>query len=488
MARKKTLPEETPRSPIDFGLVTNGEFIPRDPQPLDLEADRRVHRHADEAARRLGLSRRAFLSSAAGTATALATINALSGCKTYQVAGEATEHPGVAREGFEASAPGAFIVDVQTHHVEASPDAGWKKKNPAYAEIFTMVSGSRGCTEAQGHACLARETYVEEIFARTEIDVALLSGVPASHGENPLDNADIAVTRELVDQLSPNRLLAEGIVLPNLGPGELDAMSKLAENKRIVGWKVYTPWGPDGRGFFLDDEKHGIPFLERAQASGVHRVFLHKGLPWPSFDAPYASPRDLGPAAKRFPGLQLICYHSGYEQTVTEGPYDPKGGGVDRLIASLAGSDIGPAGNVWAELGGTWQLLMTRPIEAAHVLGKLLKAVGEDRILWGSDALFVGTPQPQIDAMRAFQIPVELQEKHGYPALTAETKRKILGGNAAKLLGLDPAATRKKITHDDIAARKHASLENPMPVPGPLGPRTRRELFAHWSRHGGRPG
>jgi hypothetical protein len=293
----------------------------------------------------------------------------------------------------------------------------------------------------------------------------------------------------LVNRLAPSRLLAHGIVHPNLGPAELDAMQALAESKRIVGWKVYTPWGPDGRGFFLDDERVGIPFLERARKTGVRRVFLHKGLPWPSFDREFASPRDLGPAAARFPDVQFICYHSGYDAAVTEGPYSPDGAGVDRLVASLAQAKIRKGQNVWAELGGTWQLVMTRPIEAAHVLGKLLVAVGEDRILWGSDALFVGLPQPQIDAMRAFQIPEALQEEYGYPALTADIKRKILGGNAAALLGIDTSAARKAISADDIAGRKRGALERPpMPSPGPFGPRTRRQLVELWARHGGRPG
>jgi predicted TIM-barrel fold metal-dependent hydrolase len=482
---KKSRPDEPPCSPIDFGPISNGEFLPRPPRALDVAAERLVHELADDRARRLGISRRAFLASAAGTATALAVIDQLSGCRAYRVGKDAQRDPAAAKIAF---APGEdpFVVDVQTHHVEASASAPWLARNPSYAEIFTNVSQARGCSEAEGLRCLARETYVEEIFAKTDVQVALLSGVPARPGENPLDNASIEVTRELVERLAPARILAHGIVHPNLGAVELDAMPALVEKNRVVGWKVYTPWGPDGKGFFLDEEAIGPPFLERVRATGVKRVFLHKGLPWPTFDRPFASPRDIGPMAARFPDVQFIVYHSGYEPTVTEGAYDPAGGGVDRLIASLAAAKIPRSANVWAELGGTWQLLMTRPDEAAHVLGKLLAAVGEDRILWGSDALFVGTPQPQIDALRAFQIPDELREKHGYPALTDEIKRKVLGWNAVKLLGIDAHATRKAITADEIQDRKHAAASEKTVAP-PFGPRSRRELFALWARHGGKP-
>ena len=82
---------------------------------------------------------------------------------------------------------------------------------------------------------------------------------------------------------------------------------------------------------------------------------------------------------------------------------------------------------MYAELGGTWWFLMRDPTAAAHVLGKLLKYVGEDRVVWGTDSIWFGTPQDQIQAMRTFQISEELQETHGYPALTDEIKAKIFG-------------------------------------------------------------
>ena len=76
---------------------------------------------------------------------------------------------------------------------------------------------------------------------------------------------------------------------------------------------------------------------------------------------------------------------------------------------------------------------MGRPDEAAHVIGKLLATFGEDRILWGTDCIWFGSPQDQIQAFRAFEITPEYQDKFGYPALTAEIKRKIFGLNAARV-------------------------------------------------------
>jgi predicted TIM-barrel fold metal-dependent hydrolase len=173
------------------------------------------------------------------------------------------------------------------------------------------------------------------------------------------------------------------------------------------------------------------------EALGPPVVAVHKGL---SGGSPYASPVDVGPAAVNHPGVSFLVYHSGYERGVPEGPYAPEGAGVDRLVRSLADAGLGPGANVYAELGSTWRQVMGDPDTAAHVLGKLLVAVGEDNILWGTDSIWYGSPQDQIAAFRTFELAPAAQEQFGYPALTPEVRAKILGGNAARLLGVEPPA------------------------------------------------
>jgi hypothetical protein len=125
---------------------------------------------------------------------------------------------------------------------------------------------------------------------------------------------------------------------------------------------------------------------------------------------------------------------------------------------------------------------MTMPTEAAHVLGKLLKYLGEDRIVWGTDSVFTGSAQEQIVAFRAFQIPQTMQEQFGYPALTDQAKRKILGINGAQVYGIDVAAARCVIDNDALTQLKMAYRDDPDSVQIPreknYGPRTRREFLA----------
>ncbi len=122
------------------------------------------------------------------------------------------------------------------------------------------------------------------------------------------------------------------------------------------------------------------------------------------------------------------------------------------------------------------------------MLGKLLTRVGEDRVLWGTDAIWYGSPQPQIMAFRAFEIAPELQERYGYPALTPELKHKIFGANAAQLLGLDPTDAYCGLTQDPLSAARpaaqalaHDGVLTPWRARGPL---TRREVLS-WLRGGG---
>src|SRR5690606_20919112 len=133
-------------------------------------------------------------------------------------------------------------------------------------------------------------------------------------------------------------------------------------------------------GYTFADER-GEAFLakvaELAEAGvGPPVVCVHKGFG--------ADPADLGPAAAAHPELTFVAYHAGFETGNVEGPFDEAGGGVDRLLVSLRDAGIGAGANVYCELGSTWFSVLRDPEAAAHTLGKLLVAVGPERVLWGT--------------------------------------------------------------------------------------------------------
>ena len=94
-----------------------------------------------------------------------------------------------------------------------------------------------------------------------------------------------------------------------------------------------------------------------------------------------------------------------------------------------------------------------------HHPQQLLSAFGEDNILWGTDSIWYGSPQPLIDAFRAFQIPEEYSQRYGYPQLTPRAKEKILGLNAARIYNMDPEQVRTSVRQDDLAWVKAAVEE-----------------------------
>jgi hypothetical protein len=378
-----------------------------------------------------------------GTAATLRALNDAHGDRFFAVPTDAATDLAAADEVFTSTGP---VIDVQTHLVRPS-----RSDTAAATALFgflRMVDPARWC-EPIDLAQLAAPAWAACVFGGSETSVALLTSTPGMPAANVVDNEDIAAVREIMDRYADtDRVLGHTIVHPNLGDAELDRMDGWRADLSPAGWKVYTLWDPPGRtgGWFLDDERCGLPFLERVQAIGPRIVCAHKGIagPIPSATPAAASPRDIGPAAGLFPDIDFVVYHSGYDvdATTEEAAHtDDPHRGVSRLVTSLDEAGIGPGQNVWAELGSTWFLMLRRPREAAHVLGKLLLAVGPDRILWGTDSVWYGPPQSLIDAFRVFTIPPSMRDEFGYPELTPAIKAAILGGNAMQLYGLDELTT-----------------------------------------------
>lgn len=464
---------DDPDLPIEFHPLSNGEYAPLPRSELIDETIRRALDAADVGARRLGISRRAFLRNATGMATVLASLAACSREQqaastspttsttevgpggTFELPPESTIDDEVATTVL-GGRDGELIIDVQTHLLElpAGTTSGFGLGFPQ------AVCGDDPVD------CLGTNAWLDLVLGGSDTTVAVLSAIPVVADPDPLSTEVMERARREAEALGcVDRVLIQGHATPTLGPlgAALDAMSAAAAEYDIAAWKVYTHEGPTWR---LDDDV-GAAFCDRVRDLGHHIVCVHKGL-----GPAAASPVDVGPAAAQQPDLAFCVYHSGFESSVTEGAYPGveaglAAGGVDRLIASVERAGVGSGANVYPELGSTWWNLIQRPDEAAHVLGKLLVAFGPDNILWGTDSLWYGSPQSQIEAFRAFEITPEFQERFGYPALTPEIKSKILGLNAAALYGIDPLITNCQPSPDDRAA-----LRRELDTAGVHGPTT----------------
>ena len=128
---------------------------------------------------------------------------------------------------------------------------------------------------------------------------------------------------------------------------------------------------------------------------------------------------------------------------------------------------------------------MRDPDNAAHVMGKLLKYVGENNVLWGTDSIWYGSPQDQIQAFRTFQISPEFRERFGYAEITPELRAKVFGLNATKPYGISVAEVTRHARRDRIADERLAYQERPEPHFRTYGPTTRREFFNLLKWNGG---
>jgi hypothetical protein len=472
------------RLPIKLDTTSNGEFAPVPLPPAARAARDEAQAAVDDAARRLGLPRRRYLVSLLGAAATLAAFD-----RAFAAAGARGGRYALPKEApFElAAAQGAlagdeFIFDVQLHHV--NPQGAWRKR--AGPNAFKGFPNAN-CGKADHVECFSSEQLLKDVFLDSDTAMGVLSHVPGGADTNPLDFEAAGATRAAANALDgTERLLLHGRSMPTLA-GEIEGMDAQAARWPLAGFKTYTQFGPrDGAaGFYLDDERYGLPFIERARKLGVRNICVHKGLAFGPRGYEFSSCADVGRAAKRYPDLNFLVYHSGFDTGIKEGPYDPNAKfGVDALIRSVGENGVS---NVYAELGSTWRFVMRDPDQAAHLLGKLLKHLGEDRILWGTDSIWYGSPQDQIQAFRAFEISREFQERYGYPALAPAAKRKIFGLNAARVYGLKPEAMRGKLARDRVQKTKLEYLNAPDPSFETLGPRTRREFIAFRQLHGEMP-
>lgn len=483
-----TLDKDGTRLPIKIDSTSNGEY---EPVPISLRSEqgnKLAMERATDNARRKGQSRRNFLVSSCGAAGTLLAINHANAFHNrtggfFDVSAESALDNDAANAEVGG---GEFIFDVQGHYV--NPEGDWLSRIPPDARPYSGMekascaagndAGDRGYLN-----CLSESEFIKDIFFDSDTDIMVLSFVPSTRENEPVTIEDADNTRRIVAELEGSkRLMIHGRVNPNQ-EGDLEGMDELAENWDIAAYKTYTQYGPGGIGFFLHDDP-GMAMIERARRLGVRNICVHKGLPFGPRSYEHSQCSDIGIVARMYPDMNFLIYHSGFVAGHAEGEFVEGQGtdGIDTLVQSLLDNGVPPNANVYAELGSTWRFLMRDPDNAAHALGKLFRYVGEDNILWGTDSIWYGSPQDQIQAFRTFQISEQFQERYGYPEITPERRAKVFGLNAALPYGIDQAEIRALTANDFVTREKLAYLEDPQPNFLTYGPKNRREFlnFLKW--------
>ena len=313
------------RLPIPTQVISDGEIFPPPQSRQQAMVEALIKERAGVLGKPHGLNRRQFLRTASGMAAAFLAMNDVYG-KVFTVdQAEAADFE--AADARLAALRDQFIFDAHTHHVH--DDYTWE------GQLF-LLQYSRGDQEAGLPSWTSelegRELdlkyfkfphYVKDIFFDSETDVTILSNSPSVVPEKQLLTEDqLVASRNYINGMArTKRVYAHGTIWPSNQPF-LDDMDRQAEELKIDSWKGYTIGDPLGLvpeanfPWRLDDEKVTYPAYEKAMKYGIKNLCIHKGLlpvDWKSFENwRYAAVDDVVKAAKDWPELNFIIYHSGF--------------------------------------------------------------------------------------------------------------------------------------------------------------------------------
>jgi predicted TIM-barrel fold metal-dependent hydrolase len=444
--------------PVPTQVISNEEYrpIPQTPQQRLLEQE--IVAGAERQARSLGMDRRQFLRTSCGMALAFAAMNSVFGRFFRVEAGELFEPAAVAENKTRF-----FIFDVQTHHV-AMPNQAPR----ADPEFLKAVVGMRDMARRMNPALKEREAriedaylenYIKEVFLDSDTDMVALSALPGTSEETDVLTPEVInKTRTWINELTSSpRVISHGYFSPDLGQQNLEYMHAQTEKLKIDAWKGYSgvARAKGKQGWRLDDEKLAYPALEYSRKKGIANICVHKGLPFPG-DPQWWSPMDVTNAAKDFPDLNFLVYHSGFKGLEDALPAAEDEFQKTNYIPWV--SDIcnwkkknPQVSNIYMEMGSTFAMMVSSsPLLAAYVVGMIIDAFGPDHVLWGTDSIWWGSPQWQIEAFRRLEMPDRLMKRFGWKPLTDDVKRRIFGLNAAQVYRIDPEAKRNPMPSDYI--------------------------------------
>ena len=98
-------------------------------------------------------------------------------------------------------------------------------------------------------------------------------------------------------------------------------------------------------------------------------------------------------------------------------------------------------------------------------------------MLWGTDSIWYGSPQDQIQAFRTFQISPDFATSSAIRRSRRSVRAKVFGLNALKVYRVSGDVLKKHLPRDRVALDRRLYREEPDPAFLTYGPRTRREFL-----------
>ncbi|MGH1418397.1 MAG: amidohydrolase family protein [Hyphomicrobiaceae bacterium] len=458
--------DDVERRPIPDQVVSNGEYRPMPQTPQQRQVAALIDDMVEERAGKVGMDRRSFLQSSFGFATAFAAMNVVYG-DVFNVAQAETTDAGAAKE-LAARYTDQFIFDGHMHFID--DDYNWdgilglRKFGAIYGNPDISEDGEVKFQDFQ------MNNFVKEVFLDSDTTIGLVSSATADNPDNIfLSNPQLVDGAMRINKMCGSRRLLRHAIFQPGKDGWLDEVDRVIEKDRPDSWKGYTvgdPLNPSKFPYRLDDEKLIYPFYERTLKAGIRNVCIHKGLLPSNYEESFrdtwrhAMVDDVAQAAKDWPDLNFIIYHSALKP-LTVPPEEhienfEKTGRIDWVSDLAEIPQKHGLTNVYGDIGTTFATTcLTHPRHAAALMGTLIKGLGVDHVVWGTDSVWYGSPQWQIEAFRRMEISEDLRERYRFAPLgdgLSDTKKAIFGQNSAKLYGFsDEEATVAHYAGDRLA-------------------------------------
>lgn len=331
-----------------------------------------------------------------------------------------------------------FIIDGHTHFWNAAPENQKNIHGKQFIDCFyayhKALSPQDKVWAKEKFECYSPEDMYHDLFVDGPDDMAILQSTYLTDfyktGFNNIDRNAIMARRH------PERFILNGAFDPRDGEAGLDALDEMAATHKIRGVKLYTAeWKGGSRGYKLSDP-WAYKYLERCEQLGIRNIHVHKGPTIIPLDRDAFDVADIDHCATDFPNLNFIVEHCGLPRL------------DDFCWIAVQES------NVYGGLAVALPFIQPRPDYFAHVISELLFWLGEDKLLYGSD-YGIWTPRWLVDRFVNYELPEQIQRDKGV-SLSMQAKKKILGGNAARLYGVDVEAQKRAIHAADGALHREA--------------------------------
>ena len=405
----------------------------------------------DESARRVGVDRRRFLQGAGAVAASLAVFE-FAGCASPPRGTRRRDSPRGRGGRFKVPPPedtaacqqaltgSEFIFDVHTHHV--IPTGPWVDDSPDTTSLVLSMLPA-GCTDTDQLDCVDRASYLHDIFLASDTTMAVLTDVPNSGPSNAADPLPRGAAHP-ADHGGPHRRWRQP------APGREHHRPQRRSGQRHPGRDVERG-GHRARRRPSRCTRPGARAATGLLVGGPHHRAPHRPA--------RARPRGQGvrgpqgtAAGELRPGLQPPRRH---RRRVAPVPRHAVRRVPRRLGSQPGGGSLRPerhhrhrhaagrprpprraartttCGSTWPPCGASSS---PRPTRRPTPWASCSAGSGAQRVMWGTDAIWYGSPEAQIMAMRTFEITPEFQETYDYPALTADVKAGLFGLNAATAL------------------------------------------------------